>query len=343
MLNSLVTIIIPVFNAADTLARCLRAAMTQSHKNIEIIVVDDGSCDESVSIAERHAFLDHRIHVFRQSNQGAGPARNAGMERAQGEYIVFSDADDTMDKDMVSLLLKGVEASGSAWGICGYRVLSPDSDGAIELRLNRDGKQKVAVLFKGFTRGDPNALGKFSSQCNKIYRKSVIDRGSIRFLPRRRYEDFHFNLAYIKAAPEAYFVDLPLFTYNRHGRNVTLEYRPQGFEENQELYDIIREYAGGELLSPVESSMLERHYIDKTIIIMRMLCRDNPFFDQGEVQKKLQMIVEHSQVRHSLEVCALEGTQPERLLEMMRNREYEQLYTVLRSEVVERDFIQRKD
>lgn len=336
MLDSLTTIIIPMFNAASTIERCLRAASAQSHTNIEIIVIDDGSTDGSDKIVTNYSKTDSRVNMIRQENHGAGIARNAGLKQARGTYIAFSDADDTMDKDMISILLDGLCSVQSNWSICSYRTHRISENGTTilsDLRLGISGKYNAIELFKGFTQGDPDALGKFSSQCNKLYRKSIIDQYDISFPSTRLYEDLHFNLSYMEAAPLACLIDIPLFTYYRHNNNATIHYRPHGFEETEWLYDLVRNILRYDTLSKKEQSMLERHYIDKVIIIMRLLCRDNSTFSQQEVLHKIQSIVAHPHVRDSLKICmSSRGSQDEALLEMMRNYDHNRLYETLRKE-----------
>ena len=101
----LVSIVMPVYNAEDYLEESLCTVVSQSYRNLEIICVDDGSRDDSLLLIKKMMQEDQRISVVTQENQGAGAARNLGLKEANGEYILFFDADDILKKDMVQTML----------------------------------------------------------------------------------------------------------------------------------------------------------------------------------------------------------------------------------------------
>lgn len=104
MKNDLISVIVPVFNVEKYLCECLDSIINQSYKNIEIILVDDGSTDDSGKICERYRHKDNRITVLHKSNEGLSSARNKGLEKARGEYIQFIDSDDYIDTDTIEIM-----------------------------------------------------------------------------------------------------------------------------------------------------------------------------------------------------------------------------------------------
>ena len=90
----MISVIIPVFNAEKYLRRCLDSVLSQTYENLEVILVDDGSTDNSGSICEEYAVIDKRVRVFHQVNAGVSSARNQGISLVSGEYLTFLDADD---------------------------------------------------------------------------------------------------------------------------------------------------------------------------------------------------------------------------------------------------------
>lgn len=111
MKENLVSIIVPVYNVATYIARCVKSICTQTYKNIEIILVNDGSGDNSYDICKNLAEKDERIILINQNNQGVVSSRNNGFEASKGDYILFVDADDWIEADMVEKLVEGIGIS----------------------------------------------------------------------------------------------------------------------------------------------------------------------------------------------------------------------------------------
>ncbi len=118
MKKELVSIIIPVYNAEKYLKRCIDAVISQSYKNLEIILIDDGSTDLSGKICDDYQKKDKRIKVIHKVNEGAGSARNYGLDAAKGKYIGFVDADDVIDKDMFLILYNNLINNDADLSIC---------------------------------------------------------------------------------------------------------------------------------------------------------------------------------------------------------------------------------
>ncbi|WEV67244.1 glycosyltransferase [Bifidobacterium sp. ESL0769] len=109
----LVSIIVPVYNAADYLHYCVDSILGQSYRNLEIILIDDGSTDGSAELCDKYASADQRVKVIHQANGGIGKAQNAGLDAASGEYIAFSDNDDILDRRNIELLLHALVSTGA--------------------------------------------------------------------------------------------------------------------------------------------------------------------------------------------------------------------------------------
>ena len=105
----LVTIIVPVYNTSKYLNKCLDTLLAQTYENIEIILVDDGSTDNSLEICKSYEEKDKRIVVISKANGGSSSARNVGLDAAKGSYVGFVDSDDYVDGDFVSLMMEAIE------------------------------------------------------------------------------------------------------------------------------------------------------------------------------------------------------------------------------------------
>lgn len=112
-MNPLVSIVMPVYNVDKYLVQALDSLKNQTYKNFEVICVDDGSTDNSVSILKAYSNSDNRFSFVQQTNQYAGVARNNGMKYASGKYIMFLDSDDIFEKNMLSVLVKNAEKNNT--------------------------------------------------------------------------------------------------------------------------------------------------------------------------------------------------------------------------------------
>ncbi len=101
-----ISVIIPIYNAEDYVSRCIESVQAQTYNNWQMILVDDGSKDKSLEICQKYADADDRISVIHQENAGPGIARNTGIAKASGNYVVFIDSDDYIEKDYFQLLSK---------------------------------------------------------------------------------------------------------------------------------------------------------------------------------------------------------------------------------------------
>lgn len=213
MVKGLVSVIIPVYNARKYLDACLDSLLGQSYAQMEIILVNDGSRDDSLALCRARAGQDARILVVDQQNAGPGAARNAGLALAKGEYVLFSDSDD--------IVLPGaVERMVSAMG--------DDRDLAIALfELCTDGKRtSVRGLIKeDLLLGRDEFLERlsrwpgayyYSALWNKLYRHEIIATHNIRFHSDMIWgEDCLFNMEYDCHVQKVCCVNMAVYRYNR--------------------------------------------------------------------------------------------------------------------------------
>lgn len=118
--NKIVSIIVPVYNVEDKLKRCVESIRKQTYKDIEIILINDGSIDGSGSICDMYSKMDRRIHVYHQENKGVSAARNTGIENSGGGYLFFVDSDDTINFDTISECVRLIEEENADLVMGGY-------------------------------------------------------------------------------------------------------------------------------------------------------------------------------------------------------------------------------
>jgi glycosyltransferase involved in cell wall biosynthesis len=168
-MESLVSIIIPVYNVEQFLYRCIESVIKQTYSNIEVVLVDDGSSDNSGTICDEYASSDERVHVIHKDNAGPSKAREYGIKRSKGEYIIFVDADDYIDVKMLERLISVAE-QGYDIVQCGFRKVTVNGEKIEVINLKpmiAKGKQKCATYY-ATQKNTTNFLW------NKIYKKNLF-------------------------------------------------------------------------------------------------------------------------------------------------------------------------
>ena len=185
-----ISVIVPIYNAEKYLAQCIESIIHQTHRDLQILLINDGSTDSSLSIAQDFAQRDARIEIYTQSNQGQGAARNNGLQHANGEYISFVDADDFIDQDFYSHIIAAIADKDCVQ--IGYRRVSP----------------KGEILAEKC----PRHFYQFTSPCMRLYRSEILTQHQLNFPEDMIYEDVIFSLDLWAINPK--YIQLPYTGYN---------------------------------------------------------------------------------------------------------------------------------
>lgn len=177
-----VSIVFPVYNKSEHLPTTLHSLLLQTYRDFELIAVDDGSTDGSGDFLDRLAKTDTRVKVIRQPNAGVSAARNAALDRASGDYVVFADADDTVCPDWLEVLAKEAETSGADIVVSGF--FSTDSNGkALDTVLPPEEGNITGKEFLGNFYAHQSNHGLPGFGHGKIVRRDLIEKNNIRFTP----------------------------------------------------------------------------------------------------------------------------------------------------------------
>lgn len=205
--EKLVSVIIPAYNIEDYIGRCLESIISQTYKNLEIIVVDDGSRDHTGEILDNYAKKDRRIKVIHKENGGVSSARNKGIEVAEGDYIGFIDGDDLIEPEMYKTLVDLLEEENADIAHCGYQMVFPDR---IDYYHNT-GKKKIQTTEEGLKdllSGEMIEPG----LVNKLYKKELIKNCRLDETVKIN-EDLLMNYQLFKLSQKSVYYDITPYSY----------------------------------------------------------------------------------------------------------------------------------
>lgn len=209
MLNNqiLISVIVPAYNIEKYIGKTLDSILVQTHHNLEIIVVDDGSTDKTPQIIDSYARKDERVKVIHKENSGVSDTRNKGIEASSGDYIGFVDGDDWIDPRMYEQLLKNALECHADISHCGFQMVYPSRT----VQYYNTGEKRLQTGKKGVI--DLISNNKIEpSIANKLFKKEII-RGLKMDTDLKINEDLLFNVWAFDRAEKAVFEDIPLYHY----------------------------------------------------------------------------------------------------------------------------------
>lgn len=214
-----VSVIVPVYNAERYLGECLESIRAQAYRDIEVMMIDDGSTDISADICAGFEREDSRFRLVKCANGGVSRARNTGIEMARGEYLAFIDADDMMHEDYLRLLVKGVERTGSDMCVCAFRYAERPSYSDPPKEEYRDYDPVELTRIGMYQKLYVN------SAWGMLVRRSVFGDG-IRFVEGIRYEDLDFFYRLMLSCRKVTYLSDSLYFYRKHGGSFMRRFTP---------------------------------------------------------------------------------------------------------------------
>ena len=209
----MISVIVPVYKVETYLEQCLDSILCQTYRDLEILLIDDGSPDRCGEICDRYAAADPRIRVFHTENRGLSAARNLGIDHARGEYLGFVDSDDWIEPDMYERLLRAVEENGADIAVCGRVREYPDRKEIILPEagiLDREGAVRAHVK-----------LEIRHAAWDKLYRRACF--ADIRYPEGRVCEDIATTYRTLLRADKVVKIAAPLYHYRDRAGSITKE------------------------------------------------------------------------------------------------------------------------
>ena len=254
-----VSVVVPIYNVEKYLSKCVESLLSQSLRDIEVVLVDDGTQDDGGAIAEKYAFTDQRIKVVHQDNRGLGPARNSGIKVATGDYVGFVDGDDWVEPDMFEGLYRTAREVDADIVVSGHCDVSNGEKTYIKTHplagqiIEGDSIEPVRLNLYGHRLGDEEVESFPMSVCMSIYRRSLIDDNSLQF-EEILSEDVFFNLKAYRAARRIAFTGDTGYCYRKDGQDsITRTFSDSKLDRYKTFISTLMDRASHELASIRES------------------------------------------------------------------------------------------
>lgn len=255
-----VSIVVPVYNSERYINHCLDSIISQDFDNLDIIIIDDGSTDNSFAVCKDYKNRDCRVKLFKQQNKGVSAARNKGINEAIGEYIVFIDSDDYIESNFISSLLKLLINESVDLVITNYKIINT-ATGITEYNAKKESKLVSTYSFF-YDYWKNYHLGYVNAPWNKIFKMSIIKDNNLRFpTDISMGEDGYFNVKYLHYCKNIYIYEEYLYNFRIHPTQSTKKIFKNHFYMMDKIFDNIEiELRRYKLLE--SESFKEIHYVE---------------------------------------------------------------------------------
>lgn len=283
MVNYKVSVIVPVYNAESYLQRCIDSILNQTYTEFEIILINDGSKDNSGKICDEYAQKDTRIKVIHQKNSGVSKSRNVGLQAASGDYILFVDSDDYISPDMIEKLVQKAVVNKSDIVMCNYCIDKGDDIFPVFMKYNgayiSSQQVKDGLLYLYYT---DNHIGLYSL-CNKLFKKSIYSLNDICFdVSLKRGEDAWFVFQCLKYCDRVDYISDILYFYYQNDNSIMHTLYDDQYEHwvnNRKRLLKENEKLGFE----IDNNKFYKDFIYKVLLF----CRNKVKLNQNEIVKEI--------------------------------------------------------
>ncbi|AQQ52393.1 glycosyltransferase family 2 protein [Planococcus lenghuensis] len=324
-----VSVIVPVYNAEAHLHYSVASILKQTYKNIELILINDGSADDSGRLCENYAEKDTRVKVIHQANAGPSAARNAGLEAATGTYIQFADSDDFLEPEMTEKLVRAMR-SDTQLVICGYKDVLWNGSDIICLKsssFKKAGTYRKFELLPWFGELFKDYYIHFN--WNKLYDAALIrDMGIVFDQEIIRGEDLLFNLNYLDRCHGINILPEALYNYSHsNDQSITSIFRPNLFENQQMLLAEVRSFlCRNQVYSGQNKESIENFYLMRIEACFSNLFHPNSTLSARSIKKYMEEIIFDKQVNESVLYLQRCDFEKKLLGKLIRSRAIDVLY-----------------
>ena len=219
---SKITVVVPVYKTENTLKRCLDSILNQGFSDFEVLLINDGSPDNSEKVCLEYASLDKRIKYIKKENGGLSTVRNLSIEKASGEYICFVDSDDYIDNGCFKFLIDKITETKADIVMCSYYLETNGKSTPIPIENCLLSSENYNVYLP-----DLKEKNVIDTACNKLYNLEFLRKSGVKCPVNELYEDTAFNLSLLKHNPKIAVYNKCFYHYVLHFGSITRRYNPQ--------------------------------------------------------------------------------------------------------------------
>lgn len=308
VLNDLVSVIVPIYNSSSCLGYCIDSVLKQSHKEIEVILVDDGSTDGSGEICDAYARVDNRIRVLHTENRGVSAARNEGVNCSIGAFIFFIDSDDFIENYAIHALVEGYHQShadmvvGSFNKVKNGRCAAQVRDFADNQLLTRKGVMDYAMLYLQ----NPRRHQMLMSSWAKLFHAAIIKNNNVRFNTElRTSEDVAFNFDYLKNIETVYFINSIIYNQQKHTNYNSLSMKlleddPRSLFGFIAALDSVRSFLRGGYAEDEIDRAIGHYYIYHIILYLIRICGQINFANKYRIYGLVRELINAPDFRYHI-------------------------------------------
>lgn len=288
-----VSCIVPIYNVENYVDKCIRSLIAQAYSLMEIILVDDGSTDSSGKICDQYAEKDSRIIVIHKKNGGLSSARNAGLDIAQGEYILFVDGDDCLAPNTIEYLVDLQKKSGYRLDLIQFRYKEIMKDEEITLDGLRDEEIQFCTDKKEMFENLYTIGGMAASACTKMYYKRLFE--NLRFKEGIIHEDEYMITDILDRAENCLYVNQELYYYIMRPGSIV----KSSFTQKKMEVFIAIQYRKDYLKRVGYQSLLDKENVRCFMTLMNMYCdaRKNNYYKECKIiENKLKELLDETRI-----------------------------------------------
>ena len=331
----LVSIVVPIYNMEDSIDNTIDSLLAQDYENYEVILVDDGSTDNSYQLCKKRELEDKRIRTIHTCNQGSGPARNKGIEQARGKWIYFPDADDLLVSNAISIMVAGTNDGECDLVVFGFKNVDTKGN-VVSVKNYEDIIKDAENIRQGYSdyMTTKSRYGIQGAPWNKLFSVEVIREHKIEFPPLRRHQDEGFIARYMCHAQKVHFISGILYTYftndlSREWQKYPVNYLDAVIGLNETRKNTILSWNAADTIT---HDMIKREYICNVIKALELSFSPKMRFNRKERKEWIIESIKKTGIVNVVPPSIVGGYQ-KKVIVLIRKQQYGLLYYLLRLKI----------